>query len=55
MQRMGFAAVASLRTGVRGWNDFELPLVDAAGAGVDADTAEPLLASRVRADQRRPR
>lgn len=54
MQRMGFVAVASLKTGVRGWNDFDQPLVDDAGRAVDADTAEALLASRVRADQRRP-
>ncbi len=53
MQRMGFVAVASLKTGVRGWNDFEEPLVDEAGRMVDGDTAECLLASR--ADQRRPR
>ena len=55
MQRMAFTAVASLKTGVRGWNDFEQPLVDDTGRAVDADSAERLLASRVRADQRRPR
>jgi len=51
---MGFERVASLKTGVRGWNDFELPLVDGAGHPVDPDTAEPLLAARVRTDQRKP-
>ena len=55
MQQMGFADVVSLKTGVRGWNDFEQPLVDVDGRPVDADTAEPLLAARVRPDQRRPR
>lgn len=55
MQQMGFADVVSLKTGVRGWNDFEQPLVDAAGRPVDADAAEPLLAVRVRAEQLRPR
>ena len=55
MQQMGFSDVVSLKTGVRGWNDFEQPLVDGAGAPVDTDTAEPMLASRVRADQLRPR
>ncbi len=55
MQRMGFADVVSLKTGVRGWNDFEQPLVDAAGTTVDSDTAEPLLASRVRPEQLQPR
>ncbi len=54
MQQMGFIDVVSLQTGVRGWNDFEQPLVDAEGHPVDTDTAEPLLASRVRPDQLRP-
>lgn len=54
LQRMGFAHVASLKTGVRGWNDAELPLEDGAGRPIDADSAEPLLASRVRPEQRRP-
>ncbi|HSM22821.1 MAG TPA: rhodanese-like domain-containing protein [Rubrivivax sp.] len=55
MQQMGFADVVSLKTGVRGWNDFEQPLVDGGGQVVDTDTAEPLLAARVRAEQLRPR
>jgi rhodanese-related sulfurtransferase len=54
MQRMGFQQVVSLRTGVRGWNDFEQPLVDREGAPVDPDRADELLASRVRPAQRRP-
>jgi 3-mercaptopyruvate sulfurtransferase SseA len=54
LQLMGFTRVASLRTGVRGWNDADLPLVDGAGQPVDGDTAEVLLASRVRLDQRKP-
>lgn len=55
MQRMGFTDVVSLRTGVRGWNDFEQQLVDGNGRIVDTDAAEPLLAARVRPDQLRPR
>lgn len=51
MQAMGFSDVASLKTGVRGWNDFEQPLLDAAGVPVDGDTADALLAARVRPDQ----
>ena len=54
LQRMGFAHVVSLKTGVRGWNDYEQPLVDAAGQAVDIDAADALLASRVRPEQRRP-
>jgi rhodanese-related sulfurtransferase len=54
MQQMGFADVASLKTGVRGWNDFEQPLVDGEGRAVDADDAERLLAPNVGPGQRRP-
>jgi rhodanese-related sulfurtransferase len=54
MQQMGFADVASLRTGVRGWNDFDQPLVDADGRPVDADAAERMLAPNVSPAQRRP-
>ena len=55
MQQMGFASVVSLRTGVRGWNDYEQPLVDGAGNPVDADTADGLLAPRLRPEQRKPK
>lgn len=55
LQRMGFAHVVSLKTGVRGWNDFEQPLVDKDGQAVDIDAADELLTSRVRPEQRRPR
>lgn len=55
LRQLGFVQVVSLATGLRGWNDAEQPLVDAVGQPVDADTAEALLASRVRPDQRRPR
>ncbi|SPE35464.1 Rhodanese domain protein [Burkholderiales bacterium] len=55
MQQLGFARVVSLRAGLKGWNDFDQRLVDAAGEPVDADLAETLLASKVRVDQRRPR
>ncbi len=55
MQRMGFARVASLKTGVRGWNDYEQSLVDASNNPMDADTADVLLAPRVRSEQRKPK
>jgi rhodanese-related sulfurtransferase len=55
LRRLGFADAASLATGLRGWNDAEQPLVTGDGRPVDPDTAEPLLAARVRPEQRRPR
>lgn len=54
MMRMGFRHVVSLKTGVRGWNDYEQPLVDKTGQVVDIDAADALLASRVLPQQRRP-
>ena len=54
MQQMGFADVVSLKTGVRGWNDFERPLVNGEGHPVEADEAERRLTPQVRPEQRRP-
>ena len=54
MQKMGYTGAVSLKTGVRGWNDFEQPLEDGAGKPVDADTAEELLSPRLRPEQREP-
>ncbi|MFA5530650.1 MAG: rhodanese-like domain-containing protein [Thiohalomonadaceae bacterium] len=55
MQQMGFTNVVSLKTGVRGWNEYDQPLVDADGNTVDVDAADEALASRVRPDQLRPK
>jgi rhodanese-related sulfurtransferase len=54
MLRMGYVNVVSLKTGVRGWNDFEQPLVDANGDRLDADAADELLLPRLRTEQRKP-
>lgn len=54
MQRMGFKHIASLKTGIRGWNDFEQPLYNKEGEQVDIDDADEILASKVRPDQQRP-
>ena len=55
MLSMGYTNVASLRTGVRGWNDFEQPLENDAGTLIDPDSADELLAPRPRSGQRRPK
>jgi rhodanese-related sulfurtransferase len=54
MQKMGFAEVVSLKTGLRGWNDFEQPLIDERGEPIDGDAAEAFLAPRLRPEQRWP-
>ncbi|MCB1878122.1 MAG: rhodanese-like domain-containing protein [Chromatiales bacterium] len=40
MQLMGYTKVYSMKTGLRGWNDFELPLMDAGGAPAEIDDAD---------------
>jgi len=54
MQQLGFSNVVSLKTGVRGWNDFEQALVDGQNLPLDADSAEELLVPHVRPEQRKP-
>lgn len=54
MQLMGYKNVASLKTGVRGWNDFEQPLYDIAGNQVHIDNADEILVSRIRPEQQKP-
>ena len=55
LQRMGFTNVVSLKTGVRGWNDYEQPILGANAVPIDADAADVLLAPKVMADQRKPK
>lgn len=47
LQLMGYTRVCSLKTGLRGWNDFEQPLVDNAGKEVIIDDADDYFLSRV--------
>ena len=54
MKLMGYGKVISLKTGIRGWNDAELPLVNKDGEPVDPDDAEEFLASKVRPEQMPP-
>ncbi len=54
LQQLGFSNVVSLKTGVRGWNDFEQPLLDGDNQPLDADAAEELLMPKLRAEQRKP-
>ena len=54
MNGMGFENVASLKTGLRGWNDYEQPLVDAVGETVALALADDYFLSRVRPEQLDP-
>jgi hypothetical protein len=54
MQLMGYRQVLSMKTGLRGWNDYELPLVNAAGMTVPVDQADEFFTTRLRPDQLDP-
>lgn len=55
MQLMGYQQVCSMKTGLRGWNDYELPLVDASGSIVPVDVADDFFTTRLRPDQMSPK
>ncbi|TLU58982.1 MAG: rhodanese-like domain-containing protein [Chlorobium sp.] len=55
MQVLGFENVVSLRTGLRGWNDYEEPLENRAGELVDTDVADDYFTAKLRSDQMRPK
>lgn len=54
MQVLGYRDVASLQTGLRGWKDYEQPLVDGEGNAVDLDEADRYFTPRLRPEQMRP-
>lgn len=54
MQRMGFKRVCSLKTGLRGWHESDLPLVDKDGAEVSGDAGDEFFATRLRPEQLNP-
>jgi rhodanese-related sulfurtransferase len=55
MQQMGYQDVYSLKTGLRGWNDYELPLVKGDGESLDIDSADEYFTTRLRPDQIPPK
>jgi rhodanese-related sulfurtransferase len=55
MQLLGFENVVSLKTGLRGWNDFEQPLVDKDGRRVDIEQADDYFTPKLREDQLSPK
>lgn len=54
MQRMGFKHVYSLKTGMRGWFEYDQPMVDSSGDAVDEDLAEDHFTTKLRPEQRKP-
>lgn len=54
MQLLGYREVYNLALGMKGWNDADLPLVDARGLHVDADDAMHLIEPRIAPEQMDP-
>ncbi len=54
MKLMGYKSVKSLKTGVKGWNDYELPLEDINKQTVDIDHADQILAPHLKPEQMPP-
>lgn len=55
LQDMGYETAVSLKTGLRGWNDYEQPLVDKDGKPVDIDEAEEYFIDHVSEEQLGPK
>lgn len=51
MQEMGYGNAISLKTGLRGWNEFEQPMIDKDGKEVDIDDADEYFAAKLRPEQ----
>ncbi|MDH5444171.1 MAG: rhodanese-like domain-containing protein [Gammaproteobacteria bacterium] len=51
MQEMGFGNVISLKTGLRGWNEFEQPMIDKDGNEVDVDDADEYFTAKLKPEQ----
>ena len=54
MQLLGYEFVASLKTGLKGWSDYELPLVNRQGDEVSRNEADAYFTPHVREDQKKP-
>jgi len=54
MQLMGFNNVHSLKTGLRGWNESDLPLIDKEGNEVDPEDGDDFFASKLAPEQHDP-
>jgi rhodanese-related sulfurtransferase len=54
MQNMGFSQLRSLKMGIKGWNDNDLPMVDKNGVEVDIDKMDIWLNQAVAAEKLHP-
>ncbi|MFK7815640.1 MAG: rhodanese-like domain-containing protein [Gammaproteobacteria bacterium] len=54
MQEMGYTNTTSLKTGLKGWNDYDQPLVDSNENKVDAEIADTFLNPEIKPEQTTP-
>ena len=52
--QMGYQHVTSLKTGLRGWNEYDLPLVDMEGQVIDPELGDRYFANKLLDYQRKP-
>jgi len=55
MQLMGYTRISSMKTGLRGWNDYELPLVNIGSQPVTVEDADEFFTTRLRPEQESPK
>jgi hypothetical protein len=51
--QMGYTNVSSLKTGLRGWNEYDLPLVDMEGHSIDPELGDKYFANKLLDYQRK--
>ena len=55
LQLMGYRETTSMKTGLRGWNEYDLPLVDMEGNRVDPEVGDRYFANKLLGYQRQPK
>jgi rhodanese-related sulfurtransferase len=55
MRLMGYTRISSMKTGLRGWNDYELPLVNISRQSVTVEDADEFFTTRLRPEQESPK
>lgn len=54
LNQLGYSDVKSLKTGVKGWNDYQLPLVDGDAKPVSTEQGDEFFTTRLRPEQKSP-
>jgi rhodanese-related sulfurtransferase len=53
LMQMGYTNVSSLKTGLKGWNEYDLPLVDMEGHSIDPELGDKYFANKLLDYQRK--